>query len=76
MFVNEANGEGGADSVAFRECRKVWGDQQAGRYYGKIVMRFSEGSEIRRVGNLNAARSNRFSTEIGRGNEVRRIDFG
>ena len=58
--------------MAFRE----WGDQQAGRYYGKVVMRFSEGSEIRRVGNLSASGSNRFSTEIGRGIEVRRIDFG
>ena len=52
------------------------GRSTGGRYYGKVVMRFSEGSEIRRVGNLSAAGSNRFSTEIGRGNEVRRIDFG
>ena len=34
--------------MAFRECRRVGEDQQAGRKYGKIAMRISEGSEIRR----------------------------
>ena len=56
---------------------RVEGDQQAGRKYGKIVMRISEGSEIRRGRESEFRRIQSVLNRDWKGeDEVGRVDFG